>query len=343
MTKAHDALAALVTVVMIPRDTFVMSNQVLDRLVDTTPPSVNVIVVDTGASPGPRAHMQKVCKQNGYTLLRSRNIATSNQARNAAIEIVVTKYVAFVDNDTLVTDGWLMPLVKCAEETGAWAVGPTICERMPEAIWLHGYDGELEIRQSPDGRRYYHDFHYKAHVALDSVRDQLKRMETPIVEFHAQLVAMEAFRALGNYNENIINMYDYGDFLLRIQAHGKKIMLEPTSLVTYVPPRGVPPEDRRFFELRWCEAWTDLTYEAMAEQHDLTLDHPEWKRPHNFVRQQRMFGKNWLRLPRKWLGRKRIRWFERRFFVPIDVWFNRRKYPASQYGRIAPAEFFRVC
>jgi hypothetical protein len=210
------------------------------------------------------------------------------------IDHVATKYVAFVDNDTLVTEGWLQPLVQCAEETGAWAVGPTICERMPEATWLHGYDGELEIRQTPDGRRYYHDFHYNAHVKLDSVRHQLKRMETPIVEFHAQLVAMEAYKALGKYNENIVNMYDYGDFLLRVQAHGKKIMLEPSSLVTYVPPRGVPSEDREFFELRWCEAWTELTYKSMAEQHGLTLDHPEWKLPHNFVRSQRMFGKNWL-------------------------------------------------
>jgi uncharacterized protein YjfI (DUF2170 family) len=44
------------------------------------------------------------------------------------------------------------------------------------------------------------------------------------------LVAMEAYKALGKYNENIVNMYDYGDFLLRVQAHGKKIMLEPSLI-----------------------------------------------------------------------------------------------------------------
>jgi glycosyltransferase involved in cell wall biosynthesis len=342
MTISDEALAGLVTVAMIPRDTFVMSNQVLDRLVETTPPGVAVIVADTGASPGPRAHMEQVCKKHGYALLRSRSMATPNQARNAVIDMVTTKYVAFVDNDTLVTEGWLQPLVQCAEETGAWAVGPTICERMPEATWLHGYDGELEIRQTPDGRRYYHDLHYNAHVKLDSIRHQLKRMETPIVEFHAMLVAMEAYKALGKYNENIVNMYEYGDFLLRVQAQGKKIMLEPNSLVTYVPPRGVPSEDREFFELRWCEAWTELTYRSMAEQHGLTLDHPEWKLPHNFVRSQRMFGKNWLRKPRRWLGRNKLRWLERMLLVPIDVWINRIKYPARQYGRIKPAEFVRV-
>jgi hypothetical protein len=177
---------------------------------------------------------------------------------------------------------------------------------MPEATWLHGYDGELEIRQTPDGRRYYHDLHYNAHVKLDSIRHQLKRMETPIVEFHAMLVAMEAYKALGKYNENIVNMYEYGDFLLRVQAHGKKIMLEPNSLVTYVPPRGVPSEDREFFELRWCEAWTELTYRSMAEQHGLTLDHPEWKLPHNLSAPKGCLARTGLRKPRRWLGRNQI-------------------------------------
>jgi hypothetical protein len=87
MTISDEALAGLVTVAMIPRDTFVMSNQVLDRLVETTPEGVAVIVADTGASPGPRAHMEEVCKKHGYTLLRSRSMATPSQARNAVIDL----------------------------------------------------------------------------------------------------------------------------------------------------------------------------------------------------------------------------------------------------------------
>jgi len=222
LKSVPDRLGDLVTIAMVPRDIFAWSNKVLDRLIDTTSDGVRIIVFDTGASGCPREYMEKRCKEADVTLLRSRGIATSSQARNKAIELVGTKYVAFVDNDTLVSDGWLEPLVKCAEDTGAWAVGPIICERLPEGTWLHGYDDELEIRESPDGERYYHDFHYNAHVKLADIRGKLKRMETPIVEFHAQLVRMDAYNELGGYDENIVNMYDYGDFLLRVQAHGKK-------------------------------------------------------------------------------------------------------------------------
>lgn len=204
--------------------------------------------------------MEQRCRKNGLTLLRSKTLATSTQARNKAIELIDTKYAAFVD----------------------------------------------------------------------------------VAEFHAQLVAMKAYEEVGLYDENIVNMYDYGEFELRIHERGKKIVLEPGSIVTYMPPKGVPREDREFFEIRWCEAWTDLTEATVVRKFRLTRDHPDAKPPHNFVRRQRMLGKNWLRRPRKILGNYAVRWLERKLLVPIDVFINRRKYPASRYGQIAPAEFVQV-
>jgi GT2 family glycosyltransferase len=37
------------------------------------------------------------------------------------------KYVVFIDNDVLVTPGWLGSLVRRTEETGAWLVGALYC------------------------------------------------------------------------------------------------------------------------------------------------------------------------------------------------------------------------
>lgn len=342
MTKPYGKLGDLVTIAMIPRDTFALSGQVLDRLIETTPTGVRIIVMDTGASQDARQYMEQRCRENGLTLMRSKDIATPNQTRNKAIELIDTKYVAFVDNDTLVTEGWLEPLINCAEETDAWVVGPVICERLPEATFLHGYDGELELRETSDGARFYHDLHYNAHVRLDDVRHKLERTETRVAELHAQLVAMEAFDKLGPYDDNIVNMYEYGEFQLRIHECGEKIMLEPGSIVTYVPPGEIPRADREFFEVRWCEAWTDLTETSLAAKYGLTPRHPDAKPVHNFVRRQRMLGKNWLRKPRKVFGNKAVRWLERKVLVPIDTAINRWKYPASRYGRITPVGFVRV-
>jgi len=91
LKSVPDRLGDLVTIAMVPRDTFAWSNKVLDRLIDTTSDGVRIIVFDTGASGCPREYMEKRCKEADVTLLRSRGIATSSQARNKAIELVGTK------------------------------------------------------------------------------------------------------------------------------------------------------------------------------------------------------------------------------------------------------------
>ena len=225
--------------------------------------------------------------------------------------------------------------MKCAEETGAWVVGPLICERLPELTFVHGYDGELEIRGTEDGEQVFHDFHYNAHVRLNEIEDRLVRKPTPIVEFHVKLVAMKAYEEVGRYDEEIVNMYEYIDFLLRIKEKDK-IYLEPSSRVTYLLPTKIRRQDRWFFELRWSEAWTDLTERRFAEKHGLSPRHSEAKPPHNFVRSQRMWGKSWLRAPRRWFGRPAVRKAERRYIVPLETIWNRWKYPAEVYGKINP-------
>lgn len=337
MTTTTRDISKLVTIVFLARNTFDMTEKVLERIVECTPQSVPMIVTDTGAPPAERAWMENFCARNAHLLLRSKTYTTPPQIRNAALDHVKTKYVCFIDNDVLVTPGWLDALVNCAEETGAWVVGPLICERMPELTYVHGYDGDLEIRETEDGARVYHDFHYNAHVRLADIEKDLVRKPTPIVEFHLQLIAMKVFEDVGRYDEEIVNMYEYADLFLRFKTKDK-IYLEPQSRVTYLPPRNIRRQDRWFFELRWSEAWTDLTEQKFAANHRLTARHPQAKPPHNFVRSQRMWGKNWLRAPRRWFGRPAIRKLERRYFVPIETIWNRWKYPKSIYGKIKPLE-----
>jgi glycosyltransferase involved in cell wall biosynthesis len=329
----------LVTVVVVPRDRFSMMVPTIERIHQETPLNVPVIVVDGGACQEVRTKIETTCRSFNYRLLRSKTYAAANQARNAGLDHVKTKYVVFVDNDVLVSNGWLEPLVRCAEETGAWVVGPIICERLPEATWLHGYDGELELRTGSDGRRYYHDYHHNAHVPLANVHDRLQRQETGFVEFHCQLVAMEAYEEVGRYDEQIANAYDYSEFLLRFADQKGKVMLEPDSIVTFIPPNAILPEEREYFELRWSEAWTDITERRLADKFDLALNHPEGKSSHRFARAQRMLGKRWLKPIRRRLGHAKTRYIERHFLVPIEVLWNRRKYPPLKHSRIEPAKF----
>lgn len=333
------SLSDLATVAIIPRDSFSMTCQVIERIIDSTNGYLNLVVVDSCMPQDIRDRLEQQRGQAGFTVLRANRYATPNQMRNAVLPHVETKYVVYVDNDVLVTEGWLEALVKCAEETQAWIVGPLICERLPEATYVHGYDGEMEIRQPDKASRVYHDFHFNAHVPLEELRHSLKRKETPVVEFHAMLVAMEAIETLGTFDEELANMYEYSDMCLRVREAGRPVMLEPTSIVTYLPPTRLSSQDRYFFELRWGEAWTELSKKRLSEKYGVTFNHSEAKCPHNFVRSMRMLGKPWLKKPRRFLGRDRLRKIERKLLVHIDAVVNRMRYPQDKFGKVEPTDF----
>ena len=73
-----------------------------------------------------------------------------NHLRRAVLPEIETDYVAFIDNDILVSPGWIERLIECADETGAGVVGPTYLWGDGEAPpRVHMAGGILEGRVSP--------------------------------------------------------------------------------------------------------------------------------------------------------------------------------------------------
>jgi GT2 family glycosyltransferase len=81
-------------------------------------------------------------RERGFRPIRTERYLAPNEARRLGLEEVRTPYVVFIDNDVLVSPGWLGALVRCAEETGAWLVGPVCC-----------FGARLNRLLAPSGRR----------------------------------------------------------------------------------------------------------------------------------------------------------------------------------------------
>src|SRR5579871_3772199 len=112
-------LKSLATIVVVPREQFSKARPSLESIFAFTDESIPIVYVD-GNSPAPvRSYIEARASEKKFTLLRCNRYLTSNEARNIGLQKVQTKYVAFVDNDVLLSPGWLTSLVKCAEETGA--------------------------------------------------------------------------------------------------------------------------------------------------------------------------------------------------------------------------------
>ena len=131
--------------------------------------------VSTGDLRQLKQYLENASREKGFALVRTDEFLMPNQARNLVLDLVNTEYVVFVDNDILVAPGWLDALVRCADGTGAWAVGPLYFEFEPECTQLHMAGGICRIVQLPDGGRSLVEKHDHAHVKLTALEFELGR------------------------------------------------------------------------------------------------------------------------------------------------------------------------
>ncbi|MCH2117551.1 MAG: glycosyltransferase [Pirellulales bacterium] len=322
------------TIAFVPREVFSTTQRSLETLYERTQEPFDLVCVDGGSPPAVQQYLQQAARAKGFTLLRTDHYLSPNQARNLAAAEARTAHVVFVDNDVLVTSSWLTKLVDCAEETGAWVVGPAYFEHLPECHKLHMYGGECRIEVNPSGRRQYYEKHHLAHMELSSLDQPLKRCETELIEFHTVLVQRKAFEVIGPLDEGLSCHSEHGDLCMMVRNAGGRVFLEPESQITYVPPRRLEREDREFFFLRWSEAWATANARHMAQKWDLDRTNVDNGRGSVWIGEHRRYGLATLAKMRRLIGPKMTRSIEKRIATPLERWVNRWRYPASQYGTL---------
>ena len=328
----------LVTIAYVPREVFSQTRESLQAVLSDTAEPFDLVCVDGASPPELQTWLEGMAMDHEFTLLRSDRYLTPNQARNIALEYVKTPYVAFVDNDVLPSKGWLKALLDCAEETGAWAVGPLYCEHLPLESKIHMAGGLCRFHTDNRGGRWYEEKHHLQHQPLAGNEDKLHRQETELIEFHTVLVSMAAFEQLGPLDECLLNHSEHADFSLSIRKAGGTVYLEPASRITYVPPRRLSDEDRPFFELRWSEAWSRSSMDHFIEKWKLAPRHKSLRVGRWWLRHHRRYGSRVLAKVRKVFGPRFTHYAQQIGFAQVEALWNRRKFPPSRFGRVGTPE-----
>ena len=261
-------------------------------------------------------------------------ISIAECKRNLAAAQVRTKYVAYIDNDALVASDWLTPLVDCAESTGAWGVGPIYCEGEPIATRIHMAGGIAEFVVE-NGRREFREEHCHYGKLLSEIQPTLSRQPIEQIEFHCALVRMDAFELLGPLDEQLWSACEHTDLCLLARKAGGEIYLEPSSVVTYLPPPPLKSTDLAYFRLRWSEAWNNASLERFRDKWDLAADDPSLLSIAKWLPKHRRLPLEPMRRAMKLLGRRPARWMEKRLLAPIEGVINRVRFPAARY--VTPA------
>ncbi len=307
-----------VTIIVVPRERFTVTRRALETLYERTRYPFSLIYVDGGSPRATRLWLAAQARERGFTLIRTEGYLTPNQARNLALGRVTSTYVVSLDNDVLVTPGWLETLVRCAEETGASVVGPITCIREPECQIVHSAGGLAHIAEQGGRRRLVHENHFES-ARLEDVRPALRRVPTELVEFHCMLIRTDVFRRIGPMDEGILNDPHHVDFCMMVrEAGGGSIYLEPGAAVTQLAPPPVPWSDLPFFLQRWNEVATRRSLSHFTRKWRLQQDDPcvvalaQWLVDRRHLAFRGLYG-----AVRRVVGWRVGAWFERTCLVPL--------------------------
>ncbi|HHP7230887.1 MAG TPA: glycosyltransferase family 2 protein [Xenococcaceae cyanobacterium] len=244
-----------VTIIVSPRERFSYTRQSLESIYQHTKIPFKLIYID-GNSPGHiNRYLKAQAKQKNLVQLRTNYYLAPNHARNLGLAYADTKYLVFIDNDVIVSPGWLSHLVQCAEATNATVVGPLMCQNEPVHETVHFAGGESHIYYDIKGRRRLREKMYLQGKKVAEVRDRLKRQPTELAEFHCVLVRTAIFEQIGKLDTGMLNTKEHLDFCLQVRAAGGTIYFEPNCLVTYVPGEALELTDIPYYMLRWSDAW----------------------------------------------------------------------------------------
>jgi GT2 family glycosyltransferase len=274
---------AKVTIVVTQRERFSGSRESLESVYEHTKLPFELIYVDGNSPAHIRSCLEAEAGNRGFVLVQTDYYLFPNQARNIGLARVDTEFAVFLDNDIVVSPGWLEPLLACAEETGAAAVAPLICIGRPLHENIHNGGGRTFVTEEREGAILTRSFRnkdthggtrYEGKVSL--LGDGIHRGRWDYVEFHCMLVRSEVIACTGPLDEGLMSTREHIDFCMMVTRCGGKVYMEPGSIVTYLPEL---PErsDLEFFMLRWSDKWHYASMERFGRKWE--FDEVKYKEP----------------------------------------------------------------
>src|SRR5215471_19056045 len=121
-----------VVIAVVPRDRFSMFPRCLEALYAYTDVPFRLIVVAGGTDRSTADYLRRLemQKDNLRVVLVDR-LLMQGEARNIALRQVDERFCVVLENDTIVHENWLPPLLECMQDEGAAVV-------MPLIFWYRG-------------------------------------------------------------------------------------------------------------------------------------------------------------------------------------------------------------
>jgi GT2 family glycosyltransferase len=214
----------LTSVVIITRNRPGLVHQCLDRLLQQDYGPFETIVVDASSN----QQTEEIVKQ--YPVVRYIYLPNGKnkmgRSRNLGIEAAKGEVIAFIDDDSMVRDGWLSSLISCYNAEDIGGVGGRVID---EIELKYQIAAPVVGRVFPDGR-VIDNFALELNGVIEV--DRLKGCN---MSFRKHVL-----QEVGLFDEYYDNTWDDVDICTRVKKGGYRLLFNPRTVVDHL---AAPRED----------------------------------------------------------------------------------------------------
>ena len=249
-----DMFSGLASIIILTHNNLEYTQQCLESIfAKTRYPQYEIIIVDNDSTDGTRNYLEdtSIAKENIHILLNDENVGFA-RGNNQGAEASKGEYLVFLNNDTVVTNGWLTRLVAHLQEPSIGMIGPVTNSASNEAKISVAY-GHLQ------------DLDPFADEFTQSHRGET--FEIRALAFYCVVIRRDVFRQVGLLDERFgLGMFEDDDYAMRVRDCGYKVICAEDVFIHHwggasflqldqVEYWLLFKENRRKFEEKWGRTW----------------------------------------------------------------------------------------
>ncbi|MBI4403458.1 MAG: glycosyltransferase [Deltaproteobacteria bacterium] len=226
----------------------------ITRLYENTHIPFELIVVSQEADEDTKQWLTSLRLKSGpfHTIYNVRNVGPAI-GRNQGLRLATGKYIIFLDNDALVTEGWLEPLIQAIEKNSSLgAVGPLVLTSEGRVQYCSRYTVERE----QEGKRVSVGLQF-THILNEHSVEIPKQCEVPWYPTTCLLVRREAMDKIGGFDENFALIEEDKDICLSMRRNGYRISFNSRARVIHSAGHSI---DYRSFRNNYKIGLRDIKY-----------------------------------------------------------------------------------
>lgn len=228
-------------------------------------PDYEVIVVDNGSDSDVVEFLREFTGSDArFKLIEAGENLGFAKANNRGLDAISldSEYVIFLNNDTVVTEGWLAGLIRWLQDPTIGLIGPT--------TWPNGTANEAAIPVPYQDMAGMHVFAAR-HVA----DNRGIAFDIPMLAFYCVGLRREVLARVGPLDEGYgMGMFEDDDYAIRIRNAGYRVVCARDVFIHHVGRASFGQlqeeayqklfdENRKYYETKWSVAWR-----SPSQRHD---------------------------------------------------------------------------